>query len=126
MNSVVHFEMPYKSAKRMMKFYASAFGWENKQYPEMGNYVVAMTTASDKNGPKKPGAINGGFYDTKKSANKHPSFVIAVDDIKKHVAIVKKAGGKVMGKPSDIPGVGLYVSFKDTEGNMLSMLQTKM
>lgn len=126
MNSVVHFEMPAKNAKRVMKFYSSVFGWENKQYPEMDNYIVAMTTESDKKGPKKPGAINGGFYMANKSTNKHPSFVIAVDDIKKHMTIVKKAGGKIMGKPVDIPKVGWYVSFKDTEGNMVSMLQPSM
>jgi predicted enzyme related to lactoylglutathione lyase len=36
---------------------------------------------------------------------------------------VEKAGGKVLGEPWDIPGVGLYVAFIDTEGNRVSMLQ---
>jgi predicted enzyme related to lactoylglutathione lyase len=36
---------------------------------------------------------------------------------------VEEAGGKVLGEPLDIPGVGLYVSFIDTEGNRVSMLQ---
>jgi predicted enzyme related to lactoylglutathione lyase len=126
MNPVVHFEMPAKNAKRVMKFYSSVFGWENKQYPDMGNYIVAMTTESDKKGPKKPGAINGGFYMATKSTNKYPSFVISVDDITKHIGIVKKAGGKIIGKPTDIPGVGKWVVFKDSEGNRVSMLQAKM
>jgi predicted enzyme related to lactoylglutathione lyase len=37
--------------------------------------------------------------------------VIQVDDIKEHIKEVEKAGGKVLGQPWDIPGVGLYVSF---------------
>ncbi len=49
--------------------------------------------------------------------------VIAVEDIKEHMKEVEKAGGKVLGEPWDIPGVGLYVSFIDTEGNRVSMLQ---
>jgi hypothetical protein len=49
--------------------------------------------------------------------------VIAVEDIKEHMKSVEEAGGKVLGEPSDIPGVGLYVSFFDTEGNRVSMLQ---
>ena len=49
--------------------------------------------------------------------------VIQVDDIKEHIKEVEKAGGKVLGQPWDIPGVGLYVSFFDTEGNRLSMMQ---
>ena len=36
---------------------------------------------------------------------------------------VAEAGGKVLGEPLEIPGVGQYVSFSDTEGNRVSMLQ---
>ncbi len=37
--------------------------------------------------------------------------------------IVKKAGGKIKGKVQDIPGVGMFVMVKDTEGNDVGMLQ---
>ena len=53
----------------------------------------------------------------------HPSVVIAVEDIKQATREVTQAGGKVLGEPMDIPGVGLYVSFFDTEGNRVSMLE---
>ena len=33
------------------------------------------------------------------------------------------AGGKVLGEPMDIPGIGLYAGFLDTEGNRVSLLQ---
>ena len=36
---------------------------------------------------------------------------------------VAQAGRNVLGEPMDIPGVGLYVSFFDTEDNRLSMLE---
>ncbi|HLG23564.1 MAG TPA: VOC family protein [Candidatus Nanoarchaeia archaeon] len=126
MNPVVHFEMPAKDRKRMAAFYTKAFGWNAKQLgAEMGNYIVVETTETDKDGMiKTPGAINGGFYEkTKDMPAQYPSIVIAVDDINKHVNIVKKAGGNVQGEPMDIPGVGSYVSFIDTEGNRISMLQ---
>jgi hypothetical protein len=32
-------------------------------------------------------------------------------------------GGKVLGEPMEIPGIGQYVSFFDTESNRVSMLQ---
>ena len=38
---------------------------------------------------------------------------------------ITKAGGKVLGEPMDIPGVGSYVSFTDTEGDRVSILQPK-
>jgi len=91
---------------------------------DMGNYVLAITTESDDNGPKKPGAINGGFFPKKPDwPAQHPSIVIAVDDIKTSAKKIRDAGGTVLGEPMDIPGVGKYVSFTDTEGNRVSMLQ---
>ncbi len=126
MDPVVHFEMPAEDKKRMADFYTRVFGWRTEMLgPEMGEYVLARTTESDETGrPKNPGVINGGFFP--KSDDKpaqYPSVVIAVEDIKDHMKEVEKAGGKVLGEPMDIPGVGQYVSFMDTEGNRVSMLQ---
>lgn len=125
MNPVVHFEMPAEDRKRMADFYTKVFGWETKMMGEdMGNYVVVMTTESDQKGPKKPGAINGGFFPKSASDATCPSVVIQVPDIKKHIEMITAAGGKVLGEPMEIPGVGWYVSFIDTEGNRVSILQS--
>jgi len=117
--------MPYENQERAAKFYESAFGWQMQVLgEEMGNYVLATTTETDQTGPKKPGAINGGFFAKKPDwPMQHPSVVISVDDIKQAVKKVAKAGGQVLGEPMDIPGVGQYVSFTDTEGNRVGMLQ---
>jgi predicted enzyme related to lactoylglutathione lyase len=125
MNPVVHFEMPYDNRVRMAKFYKSVFGWQTRMLGEdMGYYVTATTTETGERGPKKPGAINGGFYPKKTDwPAQYPSIVIAVDDVKKSIKKVKNAGGKVLGEPMEIPNVGLYVSFIDSEGNRVSMLQ---
>jgi len=125
MNPVVHFEMPYDSQDRMAKFYESAFGWQTRKLGEdMDRYVLASTTETDENGPRKPGVINGGFFPRKPDwPAQYPSIVIAVDDIKKAATKVVEAGGRVLGEPMEIPGVGQYVSFTDTEGNRVSMLQ---
>ena len=125
MNPVVHFEMPYDNRERMAKFYRSAFGWRTQMLAEdMDNYVLATTTETDENGPTRPGAINGGFFPKKPDwPAQYPSIVIAVDDIEESVEKVKDAGGKVLGAPMEIPGVGQYVAFIDTEDNRVSMLQ---
>jgi hypothetical protein len=125
MDAVVHFEMPYDDAKRISSFYKSAFGWNTEQMgADMGNYILAMTTATDGRVPTTPGAINGGFF--QRSAEmpaQVPSVVISVADIQASMQKVGKAGGKVLGEPMEIPGVGQYVSFMDPEGNRVSMLQ---
>ncbi len=126
MDPVVHFEMPAEDRKRMADFYANVFGWKTQMLgSEMGNYVLATTTEVGENGrPKNPGAINGGFFPkSDDQPAQYPSVVIAVEDIKEHMKEVEKAGGKVLGEPMDIPGVGSYVAFIDTEGNRVSMLQ---
>ncbi len=125
MNPVVHFELPYDNPERMAKFYESAFGWQTQKLGEdMGNYVLATTTDTGKEGPKKPGAINGGFYPKKPDwPAQHPSIVIAVEDVAESMRKVTHAGGRMLGEPMEIPGVGQYVSFIDTEGNRVTMLQ---
>lgn len=127
-NPVVHFEMPYKDSKRVSKFYKSAFGWAMQDSgAAMGHYVLAHTTETDAKTmrPKKAGSINGGFYPLKGSPkSKEPSIVIAVDDVEVAMKQVVKAGGKLLAKkPQDIPGIGLWISFRDTEGNRASILQ---
>lgn len=124
MDPVVHFEMPAEDRKRMSDFYSGVFGWKTTQLgEEMGNYVLASTTETDENGMvKAPGAINGGFYQKTEGAE-HPSVVISVKDLKESMEKVKGAGGKVIGEPMEIPGIGSYVSFLDTEGNRVGMLQ---
>lgn len=125
MYPVVHFEMAAEDRKRMSGFYEKAFGWECDQLgPEMDDYVMVMTTESDKKGPLKKGIINGGFYQKMEDEKmNYPSVVISVDDIKEQMKIVEKEGGKILGEAMEIPEVGLYVSFLDTEGNRVSMLQ---
>jgi predicted enzyme related to lactoylglutathione lyase len=126
MNPVVHFEMPYENPERLVKFYERAFGWQmQKLGKDMGDYVTAATTETDENRMvKRPGAINGGFYPKRPDwPAQYPSVVIAVNDIKAAMKKVADAGGKVLGEPVEIPGIGRYVSFTDTEGNRVSILQ---
>jgi predicted enzyme related to lactoylglutathione lyase len=126
MNPVVHFEIPAENRDRMARFYQEAFGWKTKMLgADMGNYVVATTTDVDEAGhPQEPGRINGGFFQkSKDKPAQYPSVVIAVDDIREAMNKVKKAGGKVLGEPDKIPGIGQYVSFLDTEGNRVAMLE---
>ncbi|MBX3586345.1 MAG: VOC family protein [Ramlibacter sp.] len=129
MNPVVHFEMPYDDADRIVRFYQSVFGWQLQRLGEaMGNYVLATTATQAEAPPVEHtavrGVINGGFYPRNPDwPAQHPSVVIGVDDVQAAMARVAAAGGEVLGEPVVIPGVGHYVSFYDTERNRVSMLQ---
>jgi predicted enzyme related to lactoylglutathione lyase len=124
MNPVVHFEIPYENRERLAKFYESAFGWQVQMLgEEMGNYVLVTTAVSDAQPGMPAGAINGGFFAKKTDwPAQYPAVIIDVDDIRESMNKVTQAGGEVLGAPMEIPGVGQYVSFLDTEGNRNSML----
>ena len=132
MDPVVHFEMPAKDKKRAARFYGDTFGWNMQQLgSEMGDYLLAGTTPTDdKNMPTQPGAINGGFFDYQDKAGFNmPHLVISVDNLEASMEKVKKAGGKILGGAKgpgtidDIPGIGRYVSFEDSEDNHVGLLQ---
>jgi predicted enzyme related to lactoylglutathione lyase len=126
MNPVVHFEMPANDRERMAEFYTAAFGWQAQLLgPEMGNYVLVTTSERNPNGrPKEPGTINGGFYPkTADMPAQYPSVVIAVENIQESMRKITASGGQLLGEPVMIPGNGWYVSFLDTEGNRVSLME---
>ena len=125
MNPVVHFELPYENPNRIAKFYESAFGWKTQFLGEdMGNYILVTTAETDVKPGVPAGAINGGLFPKNPDwPAQYPSVVIGVEDIRASMKKVAEAGGEILGEPMEIPGVGKYVSFLDTEGNRNSMLQ---
>jgi predicted enzyme related to lactoylglutathione lyase len=126
-NPVVHFELPADDQERMKAFYTKAFGWEmNQMGPEMHNYTVVMTAPSDDQGPLEKGRINGGIYKKQDGMSAAPSLVISVENITEGMERIKAAGGTIEMEPMDIPGVGKYVTFIDTEGNRLSIMEPIM
>ncbi|MEX0616261.1 MAG: VOC family protein [Candidatus Woykebacteria bacterium] len=125
---VTHFEMPYKDGRRVSEFYSKVFGWGMSETgEEMGHYILATTTETDENRMvQTPGNINGGFYDLKQTpGSTEPSVVIEVEDLEQSMESIKRSGGEILGEPQDIPGVGLWVSFRDSEGTRVSILQPK-
>ena len=125
MNPVVHFEMPYTDGKRVKKFYEAVFGWKTEQLgAEMGDYILVVTAERDVKAEAPRGAINGGLFPYKPEwPDQYPSVVIGVKNIKETMKKVTDNGGEVLGDPMEIPGTGLYASFRDTEGNRNSILQ---
>lgn len=125
MDPVIHFEIPADESERARRFYERAFGWKTIPLgPEMGDYVLAFSTESDAETriPKVRGAINGGLY-PRTRRDESVRFTILVDDIRATMRKVEEAGGKVLREPFELPGVGLFVSVVDTEGNVVQLNQ---
>lgn len=125
MDPVIHFELPAADIGRARAFYENAFGWQTKQLgDDMGNFVLAFTVETDEETrmPQKRGAINGGFY-PRTEPDQQIKLTILVDDIQSAVERIKAAGGEILGEPVDVPGVGLFASFRDPEGNVATINQ---
>ena len=131
MYPVIHFEMPAKDNERVRKFYESVFGWQITQLsPDMGDFLLAFTTDTNPTNrmPKKAGAINGGFYKSTQP-DEQTKLTILVDDIHEVMKKIKVADGNFLpgaqGELDDIPGVGLFATFVDTEGNRVTIYEDR-
>jgi predicted enzyme related to lactoylglutathione lyase len=125
MDPVIHFEMPANDTEPVRKFNENAFGWQTTPLnPEMGDFVLAFTIETDEKTrmPQERGAINGGFY-KKTEPDQQVKLTILVDDIREAIRKIEAAGGKALGELFELPGVGLFASFVDTEGNVVSINQ---
>lgn len=124
MDKVVHFEIPTDDLERAKGFYGSAFGWQLQTVPEM-DYTIAMTTAVDGQSqmPTEAGAINGGIM-KRSSDTPAPVITIGVGSIDESLKQVGAAGGTTVQPRTEIPGMGAFAYFKDTEGNVLGLWES--
>jgi uncharacterized protein len=116
MGRVVHYEITADDTARARKFY-EIFGWDIKDSGMPGGEY--WLTAS---GPPDETGIGGAIMP--RSYQKQPSIIwISVDDIDDMIEKVKANGGEAIGDKQKIPGVGTTIYIKDTEGNIVGMLQ---
>jgi len=120
MDKVVHFEIPADDLARARDFYGSTFGWDLQEMPELDYTTVTTSPVDEQQRPTEPGAINGGMM---KRAADTPSPVITVnvDSIDNALKKVESAGGSTVKPRQEIPGMGAFAYFKDTEGNTLGL-----
>jgi predicted enzyme related to lactoylglutathione lyase len=117
----VHFEIHADDPDRAVGFYTELFGWTINRMQDQPYWLI--TTGKD--GP----GIDGGLLPRQGSrpAADAPvnGFVctVAVDDLAASVQQVTGRGGDVAVEPHPIPGVGRLAYVRDTEGNLLGLLQ---
>ncbi len=124
MDKVVHFEIPVDDLDRAKAFYESVFGWGVHTLPEM-DYTIAMTTAVDETTrmPLEPGAINGGLM-RRSDKTPAPVITIQVDAIDEVLKRIEAEGGGTVQPRTEIPGMGAFAYFTDSEGNVVGLWET--
>lgn len=117
MPKIVHFELPFDDADRAGKFYADLFGWKSRKWDGPVEYYVQETGGDD-----EPYGIGGALIARESAVNFGGTLVvIGVDDLDAYVAKVTAAGCEIVTPRTVIPGVGWFVNFRDTEGNVVGM-----
>jgi predicted enzyme related to lactoylglutathione lyase len=120
---VIHFEIHAAEPERAVRFYSHVFGWEFRKWDGPADYWLITT------GPGGAPGINGGLLRRHgpPPAEGQPvnAFVCTLDvpDVKDALARVQAAGGGVAMAVMAVPGVGWLAYIKDTEGNLLGLMQ---
>jgi predicted enzyme related to lactoylglutathione lyase len=125
MDKVVHFEIPTDDVARASEFYRSIFGWDLQDMSGQGmDYTIVMTVpVDDQQMATERGAINGGMM---KRSDDTPSPIItievaSIDDAMKRIS---DGGGSVVHPRQEIPGMGAFAYFKDSEGNTMGLWES--
>jgi uncharacterized protein len=126
MDKVVHFEIPVDDEARAKEFYGSIFEWDLES-ADMGGgvtYTTAMTVPVDENMvAKEPGAINGGIM-KRTSDTPTPVITIQVGSIDEALKKIEAGGGSTIQPRTEIPNMGAFGYFKDSEGNVMGLWET--
>jgi predicted enzyme related to lactoylglutathione lyase len=122
---VVHFEIPADDVERAKEFYGSIFEWD-LQTVDMGNgtYTTITTVPVDEQQrPTEPGAINGGMMQ-RTADTSSPVITIQVDSIDEALKKVEAGGGSTITPRTEIPNMGAFAYFRDSEGNTTGLWET--
>ena len=122
MNRPIHFEIQADDVERAKKFYENVLGWKISKW--MSKEQGGMDYWGIGTGESGPG-INGGLYQRPADKDKFYLYDCTIDvaDLDKAVEAVKANGGVILKEKYEIPGVGWFVTAKDTEGNRFGLMQ---
>jgi predicted enzyme related to lactoylglutathione lyase len=130
-HTVVHFEIPADEPERAAQFYRDLFGWtiEKWQPPSASpdqagaiDYWLISTVPTDGQGrPTRPG-VNGGLMRRMNPGQPFANY-ISVESVADYLIRAEGLGGQVAVPKSPIPGVGWFAYIKDTEGNVIGLLE---
>ena len=124
MGRPIHFEIHADSPERAIGFYKQVFGWSFSRWPGPMDYWIIST------GDKSEPGIDGGLI---KRMGLPPvdgqavnSYVctIGVTDLDRSIAQAAEFNCPLAVEKMPIPGVGWLAYIKDTEGNIVGLMQS--
>jgi len=115
MPKFVHIDISADDPERAAGFYEKVFGWKvRKLEGPMPYWLIA--TSDD------PGAVGAGIA-KREEPWQSATPTIDVPSADDYASRIEAEGGTIIVPKVLIPGVGYFVSFKDTEGNVFAILE---
>jgi uncharacterized protein len=87
------------------------------------SHLVRTVATDERQMPKEPGAINGGIMNRTKDTPA-PVITIQVGSVDESLKKVEAEGGTTVQPRTEIPNMGAFAYFKDSEGNTLGLWET--
>jgi predicted enzyme related to lactoylglutathione lyase len=116
MGRVIYFDIAADDADRAIKFYEGVFGWEIRPAGGLLDYWLVKTGAD-----KEPG-ING-VLSLREAAWQRITCFVDVESLAETLTMVAAKGGRIVQPKTVIPGVGYIAACKDTEDNVIGIME---
>jgi uncharacterized protein len=110
-----HIEIPAEDTGRARNFYGELFGWKfADEIPGFEGYHMFSTPVGD-------AGMAGAIGKRGEMAPEKVRSYVHVDSIDDSLSKVTALGGTVLEPKAEVPGMGWYAVFADTEGNELAL-----
>ena len=118
MPTLYHFDIPVDNADRAQQFYKDVFGWDMKKLNSQVDSKIElwMCETEDESGRK---GITGGMM--KRDSLPSVTNYILVNSIDEYTSKINHSGGKVTLHKTEIPHVGYFAMFLDSENNLFGL-----
>jgi predicted enzyme related to lactoylglutathione lyase len=126
MPRVVHFEIHADNPERAIAFYQGIFGWSFQKWAGPMDYWLIGTGSDEERGinggmVRRKTPLNAGIF-TQEGINAY-CCTVQVPAIDEYIGKIIAAGGPIVVPKMPIPGIGWLAYFKDTEGNIVGVMQ---
>ena len=124
MPTVEYFQIPADDISRAKEFYKKVFGWEMQKWNSSENSEQEywmFQTQDDKGNP----GLGGGLMKRQSPQHTVTNF-ITIPSIEDYSSKIEQSGGKIIMPKTEIPNMGFFAVFLDTENNMFGIYQDKV
>jgi predicted enzyme related to lactoylglutathione lyase len=115
-NKLKYFILPVEDIDRAKSFYLRTFGWDIDEDENIDGYhTIEVGDGED---------YEGYFVKSKDISKLNKQLIIGVKSVDAKISLIEKNGGEIVEEPKKLNKKGNVAYFKDTEGNILGLMDS--